>query len=239
MDTRIHDGEQVRIVQIIVWYDEMVRYNADHPYESLVGYLGGLHMPIACSPLHQNDLYDEEDVRDWCRRHDVCLGESPEQPHVGDRKKAHAHVIFESKAGRTNSWWCDLLRDFIPEIKKSRWQKVLHPDTAKRYLAHLDSPEKAQYSALDIHSFGGIKMGCLLREEEFVKINSFLYVLNYIDDNRIRYYHNVLRWARDTGDYEIISCVIGRTPAICKYLDSIREAIAAKKKREDAQKANT
>lgn len=220
----LEDGEKVRIVTVIIWYNEMCDYDSDNPYGALLAYCDSLHMPIAVSPLHDKDTYDEEDVRAWCRRHDVCLGESPEQPKVGQKKKAHVHVIIESKGARDWSFYGDLFAEYCERLNvRHRWQKVLHPDSAKRYLCHLDNEDKAKYEPMSIHGFGGIKLQALLRDEEFVKLNAYMYVLNYIDDNKVAYYHQILRWARSTGDYEIVSCVIGRTPSIIAYISSIKQ----------------
>lgn len=235
-------SDKVRMVTLIIWLEEMSRYNADNPLGGLLEYLEGLNMPIACSPLHDRDTYSAEDVRKWVRRNiDPDTGEVREDkldfmPKVGDRKKAHVHVIIESKNplpvdAENGMSWCGMFRDYYLDLKHSRFERVANPDAMKRYLCHLDDTTKFRYDVCDVHTFGGIKMGALLREDDFAKINTFNCCLQHAIDKKLRYYFQLLRWAYETGNYEYISCVKGNVSAFSNYFSSQRQA------REDLAKA--
>lgn len=229
----LQPGEKSRVVTVIIWLEEMAHYNADNPYGGLLQYLEGLRMPIACSPLHSLDEYDAEDVRKFIRRNiDPETGEVRADldyiPRVGDKKKAHAHLILESKNPLLPESWCSLFRDYGLDLKRTRFERVPHPDTLKRYLCHLDNPDKHRYPVLEIHCFGGIKMGALLRQDDFAKENAFMFCMNYAIDNNLRYYSQLLHWALKQGDYEILGCVRGNSATFSAYFASQRQM------REDA-----
>ena len=38
-------------------------------YGQLLEYLDDLHMPCACSPVHDSDTFTENDVKNWVERH--------------------------------------------------------------------------------------------------------------------------------------------------------------------------
>ena len=233
----LKEGEKARNVWCILWMEDLERLYPDNPYGALLQYLEGLKIPCAVSPIHDNDVYSPEDVANWCRRHiDPDTGEVREDsvsltPRVGDPKKAHVHLYIEYKNPVTRMYLSDeIMAEFI-EIKHNRWERVIHPDTAKCYLCHKGYPDKYQYPATGIHSFGAIKMECLLRTDEFAKVNTFIAVQEYCIDNNIKHYHVLVRWAMGTGDYQVISCVIGRASHFAYYFRSISD-----EKREKAEK---
>lgn len=254
MNLMLQPDEKVRMVTCIIWLEEMSHYNADNPLGGLLEYLEGLCMPIACSPLHDQDTYDAEDVRKWIRRHiDPKTGEVDEKfldamPKVGDQKKAHVHIIFESKsplpavAEPGKQSWTNVFVDYGLKLECYRFERVPHPDSLKRYLCHLDSVDKHRYPVLDIHTFGGIKMGCLLRTDDFVKENTFMFCMNYAIDNKYRYYSQLLHWALKQGDYEVLGCVRGNASTFVSYFNSqrqMREDAAKAKKAKQAAKQST
>lgn len=237
----IEDGEKVRNAWCIVWMEDLERLFPDNPYGALLSYLEGLHVPCAASPIHCHDKFTSEDVRKWRKRHeDSKTGEVPPEleesaPKVGDCKKAHVHILFFLKGARTAEWFSDLMADIV-YIPARRWEKVLHPDSAVRYLCHLDDKTKYQYSTLDVHGFGGIKLSALLRQEEFVKVQTLMYIHQYIRDNNVRHYADLVDWVQDTGDYEFVACVSGRASYFANYFRSKTEKRIEQKEREKRRK---
>lgn len=236
----LQPGEKARNVWVIVWLEDLERLYPENPYGELLSYLSGLHIPCACSPLHTKDTYDEEDVKKWRRRHiDKETGEVAEDcvgsmPNVGDHKKGHAHVYFEFPNPVGREYLSDKVMGELLPIRYNAWERVIHPDTAKRYLCHMDDPDKYRYPITEIHCFGDIKMAALLRPDEFTKINTLIACQNYIEENKVRHYHKLVNWAKRTGDYELISCVAGRASHFVSYFRSISDE---KREREEARKA--
>lgn len=233
--------EKARIIWGRVWMEDLERLYGENAYGVVLEYLAGLKTACAVSPVHCHDLYTAQDVRDWCKRHiDPDTGEVRSdalgfQPRVGDAKKAHIHWIFEFKNPVTPRYLSKMLKDLI-EIAPNRWERVLHPDSAKLYLCHKGFDDKYQYSPMEVHSFGSIKMGVLLRSDEMVKANSFVTVMQYIIDNNVRHYHVLSDWAFKTGDYEIISCVTGRASHFANYFRSKSDMYREEKEKASSQR---
>lgn len=231
--------EKARIIWGRIWMEDLERLYPDNPYGVLLEYLSGLKTSCACSPIHDRDEYTAQDVRDWCRRHiDPDTGEVREDdvklmPRVGDSKKAHVHVLFEFKNPVTPAYLSKRLEGLI-KIAPNRWERVLHPDAAKMYLAHKGFEDKYQYSPMEIHSFGAIKMACLLRQDDFAKANDLITVMHYIADNNVNHYHVLADWAIKTGDYGIIACVTGRASHFAYYFRSKSDM-----RREEREKAES
>lgn len=232
-------GEKARIVWVIVWLEDIERlYSDKDPYAVILDYMQSLHQPCAVSPVHDKDTYSVEDVRNWTRRHiDPDTGEVKEEcrdtmPVVGQPKKAHVHIYLEFKNPVGPDYLSKHMKDLLP-IKENRWERVIYPDSAKRYLAHMDEQEsgKYRYACTDIHSFGGVKMDCLLREDDFIKVNTLIACQSYIEDNHVRHYHVLARWAFSTGDYMIIACVTGRAAYFANFFRSMSD-----EKRERAER---
>lgn len=247
-DYMLKYGEKARTVTTIIWVEDLERRYGDHWQKFFYGYLADLHIQIACSPVHDKDVYTETDVKNWQRRHiDPDTGEvatefSNQEPRVGDPKKPHIHIICIVKGPMTREDFSELFLDLV-WISPLKWQRVLHLDVLIRYLAHMDDPEKAQYSCFDVIGFGGINLKALTiqKSDEYTKAMSMAAVMEYIEDNNIRYYHVLAKWAKALGDYDIFSCVMGRTPTWVAYFSSLRlekmdkdAKRKAKQKREEA-----
>ena len=251
-------GEKARNVWRVVWMEDLceacgVPYDADGmevAYGKFLAYCASLHTQIAVSPLHDSDTYDEHDVRNWRRRHDLdpdtnrptadC--EEPDQdwdalcPKIGDAKKPHLHVVLFFKGPVTRASLTEMYADLLP-LRENAWEKIIHPGSALRYLPHLDEHEtgKKRYSPLDVHGFGGIDLSCLLKDDDMSRFEVLNFVLQYIDDNRIRHYVYLLRWARSTGDIDLVNCVIGRHAVFATLFRSMSDVAAEKAARKKAQ----
>lgn len=239
-------GEKARTVTTIVWVEQLEKRWGDHWAKHWYGYLADLRCMVACSPLHDKDTYSEEDVRNWVRRHiDPDTGEvatefTNAQPRVGDAKKAHFHVVLIVKGPQTREDFSAIMLDVV-WISPTAWQRVVHLDSMTRYLAHMDNPEKFQYSVFDIQGWGGynLKPLTIQKSDEYTKAMAFASVMDYIEENDVKYYHHLMKWAKALGDYDIFSCVAGRFGAFVAYFrDVAREKAdkeAAKKSREKAE----
>lgn len=246
-DYQLKDGEKARTVTTILWVEDLERRYGDKWLGRLYQYLADLKIPCCCSPVHDKDTYTEEDVRAWCRRHEdpdtgeVATKYTNRTPRVGDEKKSHVHIILITKGPMYREDFSELLSDLVT-VKVTAWEKVLHLDTLTRYMSHMDDKSKYRYSDFDILGFGGFNLKPLTikKSDEYVKAMAMASVMEYIEDNGIKYYHSLVKWAKDLGDYDIFNCVTGRFGTFCAYFRSLREEKQDKaeaKKRQEEEEA--
>lgn len=207
----------------------------DKTYGALLEFLDGLQIPAACSPIHDADKYTAEDVNKWVRHHMDENGNIPKEvlekgiPEVGQAKKKHVHVMLCANGPMTPEYWTRLVEDFFTP---GYWQKVNSVPTLLRYFAHLDSPQKTQYSPLGIHGFGGLDMSPLLKMSKVNNIETILDILDYVIANDVKHYNRLVRWAIGTGDIDTIACVTGRASFFANYFKSAADERAEKAKKE-------
>lgn len=236
-------GEKARTVTTLVWVEDLERRWGDSWPKYFYGYLADLRTMVCCSPVHDKDTYTDEDVRNWVRRHidpdtgDVATEFTNEKPKVGDPKKAHIHLIVIVKGPQTREDFSAMFLDLI-WIHPNKWQRVVHLDSMTRYMAHMDNPEKAQYSCFDIKGWGGFNLKPLTiqKSDEYTKAMAMASVMDYIEENNVRYYHRLVKWAKDLGDYDIFSCVVGRFGTFVAYFRSQTEEMVEKDKKKKAER---
>ena len=224
--------------------EQLIAVDPDNPYGALLSYLASLHVPCACSPIHDKDEYDENDVKNWRTRHglDRLTGKplkdcpDPEDefrcPQVGTPKKAHVHVVFQMPGSYDRDQYTDMMADLL-YLRPNAWERVLSMSSALRYLPHLDNEDKYTYKAWEVHGFGGIDLSALLKEDNYSRYEVLCYVLNYIDDNKIRHYAHLVREARKQGDPDVLNCVASRCSFFARYFGSLADI---RKELADAEK---
>lgn len=98
-----------------------------------------LHMPIVVSPLHDRDVWTDED-------------EKENSEHVaGELKKPHRHAIISWGNATTINAAVTMLAPFGINYVEPVGS---YPGYC-RYLAHLDDPDKAQYDPAEVVCIGG------------------------------------------------------------------------------------
>lgn len=103
-----------------------------------------LGVKAVVSPLHDRDVYESDKVDK----------ETGELIHAaGDFKKAHRHVIFAFEGVKSEKQ----VREMFAKIGGVGCEPVNSLYAQVRYLTHKDNKEKAQYSALDVLTFGGFE----------------------------------------------------------------------------------
>lgn len=85
---------------------------------------------VAISPLHDKDITED-----------------------GKIKKAHRHVLFAFDGVKSK----DQVLEMVKRIGGVGCEAINSLYGHTRYLTHLDNPDKAQYSALDVITFGGFE----------------------------------------------------------------------------------
>lgn len=222
-------GLPCRNVGVILWYDEVCAAaerlgfvdteGSPNAQGLLVGFLSGLNVPVALSPLHDKDMYTADDVRKWVdKRIDPDSGYfisedlekvRTEAPKVGEVKKWHWHLMLKFKGNKTAANLVELFAPIL-EIKAFRWRKIEHPDSYLRYLAHMDNEDKHHYPTFDVLLFGGMDGAPLLKRNEAANISKLCEINRVIKKKKFRYFHQLDNWAYETGDMDTIAMVTGR-----------------------------
>lgn len=219
--------EAVRQMGNMVWLEDLEKrgYNEG----TLLMFLESLHMPLVCSPLHDRDTYNAEDVRGWNRRHinpdtgEVFEGDLPRQPVVGGKKKPHYHIYYAFKGKRRPRDIAAYWADFVPEVTENRFVYVPDFDGAVRYCAHQDSPNKAQYDPLSIHGFTNVNMNAIYDRKNIDRTKLLLEIEQAIDDHGISNYYRLCRWAKENGDIDALNLIKGRTAHFSAYFNAMRQ----------------
>ncbi len=128
------------------------------------------------APENWRDIIDEGHI-EWVESplHDADMNAD------GTPKKPHIHVLL--MFGGVKAY--EQVLEFIKPLNCPIPQRCHNAKAIVRYFAHLDNPEKAQYSIKDIKSHGGVDVSDLLRPNaseryELIKEMSFWIIENDI-----------------------------------------------------------
>ena len=130
-----------------------------------------LHIEWVESPLHDRDV----------------------NPSTGEVKKAHYHVALLFPGMKTYEQVCEVIKPLNCPIP----QRTLSVKGTVRYMAHLDNPEKFQYSASDIKAHGGLDLADLLRptaSERYIIIRD---MCHFVKSNGITEFQELMDYAMD------------------------------------------
>jgi hypothetical protein len=148
--------------------------------------LAELGVPWACSPLHDEDVYDG-----------------------GEKKKPHYHFVLSFSGPKS----FDQVKEITDKLNAPIPDKCHSVRGAVRYFLHLDSPEKFNYSSRrnEIQAGGGfdvedaLKLSSSEEEEIAQNIESVIYekcVMEYVDlAYWVRKYHPEWRKVLKTNSY--------------------------------------
>lgn len=223
-------GQLARNVRTVYWVEELEK--AGYTYWDFCEYCDSQNFPIAVSCVHDQDVYNAQDVRDWIKRHSdkkhysyitSDLAELEKiAPKVGDRKKSHIHFGCQLPGRHTGAWFSEQFADFLP-IQPTRWQRILSWDGTVRYFAHLDSPDKYQYPSASVQSFGGADISALISKDGEKRTRTLMFIKKEIYEHNFQYFHELDRWAYQTGDMDTINMVAGRSSYFASIFSSKRQ----------------
>ena len=238
-------NSKVRVAGAIYWMEDLEREGLT--YGQLLGFLSDCGVKCVCSPIHNQDKYTEEDVRKWRKRNQdkldpltaEILSEFDETaPKIGDSKKPHVHMYLTAKGPKGGKGWSEIFEDFYP-IAPNRFVKVPDWEWAVNYCCHRNVPEKYQYNVYDVKGFGGADLSPLLSSNK----NNKLVTLNEINQAIVQYnipnFYRLNKWAFETGDADVISCVTGRASYFIGVFNSKRQELQdliAKREREEKKR---
>ena len=150
------------------------------------------HIPALISPLHDKDL-DKN----------------------GNLKKPHHHVILMFDGLKTE----EQAREVFTKINGVGTEKIKSLKSYTRYLCHLDSKKKAQYSIDDIIELSGADFEYSSKSAQG-KYRAIHEMLSFCNENQIDSYAELMDYARDNReDWFQVLCDSGTVP-IVQYMKS-------------------
>lgn len=161
---------------------------------------------FAISPLHDADTNGDE-----------------------TEKKEHWHVMLCFDSVKSYSQVHELTRPLNCPVP----QRVHSAKGMVRYFLHLDHPNKAQYKREEIRSFGGLDIDDLLRPSSSEKYTLIAEILDFIDDNTITEFTDLMKYARtDRKDDWFPLLCDSNTFLICTYIKSQRHQLEIKSRQK-------
>ncbi len=130
--------------------------------------LDDMHLEWVESPLHDKDINSNNEV-----------------------KKAHWHILLLFAGNKTYEQVkeiSDMLNAPIPERCHAAKAMV-------RYMAHLDNPDKAQYSVSDIKAHGGVDIAEMLRPSSSERYTFIKEMIYYIKSENIVEFQDLMDYA--------------------------------------------
>lgn len=126
------------------------------------------HVPWVESPLHDKDVNAD-----------------------GQVKKSHWHVLIMFDGVKT----FEQILEITEKINSPIPEKVANTKGLVRYMAHLDNPEKYQYSRADIQGHAGADVVALLevtKKERYLLIRE---MIDYISENDVTEFVDLMSYA--------------------------------------------
>lgn len=162
----------------------------------------------------------------------------------GSKKKSHYHVLLQG--GRI---WIKF--EEIRELVKTKFegrgvpvpQKCSNTDGLKRYMTHIDNPDKYQYSKDDIKLFNGADVDNAYKLSEDAKRDTIYDILKFIQEHEeITDYYQMLDLAmarKDEGDSTWFEVLLSNSWTIERYISSRRNAVKDAEKEAEREKRNS
>ena len=169
------------------------------------------------SPSNWREIIDEHHI-EWIESplHDNDVNAN------GEKKKPHYHVLL--MYGGVKSY--EQVLELCQELNCPIPQKCLNAKALVRYMAHLDNPEKAQYSVQNIIGHGGVDVSELLRPSASERYALIKEMVVFIKEYNIIEFQDIL-------DYAVINRCDDWFPLLCdnsafvvdKYIKSQRHRV--------------
>lgn len=131
-------------------------------------YMDSLQIEWVESPLHDRDVNAD-----------------------GEVKKPHWHLLLMFGGVKTYEQVCEVIAPLNCPIPK----KCLSAKGSVRYMAHLDNPEKFQYSISDIKAHGGVDLAELLRPSSSERYAIIREMCDFVRNNGITEFQDLMDYA--------------------------------------------
>lgn len=116
---------------------------------------------------------------------------------TGEVKKAHWHLLFLFAGMKSY----EQIKEITDKLNAPIPERCHNAKAMVRYMAHLDNPDKAQYSISDIKAYGGVDLAELLRPSSSERYTIINEMISYIRDNRIIEFQDLMDHAR-TNEFD-------------------------------------
>lgn len=143
-------------------------------------------------------LYPESVPADWRELMDELQIEWVESPlhefdtnATGEVKKPHWHILL--LFGGVKSY--EQVVEIVEPFNCPAPQRCHSVKGCVRYMAHLDNPEKFQYSVSDIKAHGGVDLAELLRPSSSERYSLISEMCSYVRDNCITEFQDLMDYA--------------------------------------------
>lgn len=140
------------------------------------------------APENWRQIIDESHV-EWV---ESPLHEFDTNP-AGEIKKPHYHVLL--LFGGVKSY--DQVCEFIKPLNGPIPQRCHNAKAMVRYFAHLDNPDKYQYSISDIIPHGGVDISELLKPSTSERYTIIKEICEYVGANNITEFFEIMDYAMD------------------------------------------
>nr|CRY95939.1 hypothetical protein [uncultured prokaryote] len=139
------------------------------------------------APEHWRDILDDMHI-EWVESplHDKDINAT------GEPKKPHWHILL--MFGGVKSY--EQVLEVCACLNAPRPERCHNAKAMVRYMAHLDNPDKAQYSVSDIKAHGGVDLSDMLRPSSSERYSLIGEMIAYIRQ------HNVIEF-QDLMDYAL------------------------------------
>ena len=181
------------------------------------------------SPLHDNDVYDNDviDKKDGSVKH-----------KKGELKKPHYHVcVFRENATTLNSCKNTMKKNVDSSID---WIEVLR-GTIKAsydYMSHKNAPHKAQYKEEDIICLNGFNAFDYQKQSRTDKLNCTKEIYIYIENNTVEEFSDLIQLLIMEEKDELLEYVANHAFFIDKIITSLRNKNRTAKKAERTKKSD-
>lgn len=142
---------------------------------------------VDSAPENWRDIIDEEHIQ-WV---ESPLHEKDINPD-GEIKKPHWHILVLYESVKTY----EQVKELTDKLHTTIPQKAASVKGMVRYMAHLDNPEKAQYSITEIIGHGGVDITALLRPSSSERYQLIAEMMDYVQDSDIIEMEDLLMYAR-------------------------------------------
>lgn len=140
------------------------------------------------APENWRQILDESHI-EWI---ESPLHEFDTNP-TGEVKKPHYHVLL--LFGGVKSY--DQVSEFIKPLNGPIPQRCHNARAMVRYFAHLDNPDKFQYSVADIIPHGGVDIAELLKPSTSERYTMIKEMCEYVGANNITDFYELMDYAMD------------------------------------------
>ena len=162
----------------------------------------------------------------------------------GSKKKPHYHVLLQS--GRLWITFADL-KDLVKNDFNGKGvavpQKCSNSDGLKRYMTHIDNPDKYQYSKDDIRCYNGADVETAYKISEAGKKLAIYDILQFVQEHEeIRDFYQLLDYAmglKADGDSTWFDILLSNSWIVERYISSRRNAIRDAEKEAEREKRNS